>query len=786
MLFLAQLLLQRPLDTDTVALLHKCISASWPLPTVPLLRQWLHTGSHSTPQGVVRGEGCVAGSFAAAVSALPFDQQLAVLEMLLHALQTWSAADLLLTGSSLQALADVVIRVWWAQRQVKAANPSGLGTDSGQQQQQREPRQFVELLTALDGSSGQVYMHLLTLAAGRSADHTTATNSAEQQQEQQQQAELHAAVRQLLPLCMLSAAAATAISGALRKLVSTIGKQQVVAAALSNLLWVQTHAEHPPTVAAVCRLALDATGAAASTQLLAALAAHRSSRSLTALVRLWVAASAPAPGPHATDLLLLLVRLLPHAPNSHLPASILQLVMQPGSMQLTLAGPEGEEVYAASSSHIWCLGLESREVTSFLQLLCRLDAAAHPGHSAATAVAASSTGAAADGGAEGIQGSFLQQYLSGLLQYLQAAADAAAAAAAVTAAAAAAAAAAGAVTTPPAAAAAAANAAGQFVHVVEQLAVGNAGGPDMQGASLAAALQQGLRAQLQAVTQLLNSSIPSMTFLANACLMLLLLPGHCQSAVQQMMQQAAAARGDSSRPSGLLQHPAAAVQFFSSQQPALQQAAAAVTAQDFTRIAGLLKAHIKSAQLAAQAPDSAEMQTRLPALGAAQQHLQAVPSDSTSGTYGLVMTPTTVDNLNHILQVVDNPTPMLLEGATGVGKSATVAEAACRMGKQLVRFNMSSSLTESDLLGRVQMKAGPDGTVMFDRQLQPFAAAFAAGDWLLLDELNLAPSDVLQCIEQALDTGVSALQDERFLACSLLPCHAHMCPHLTGYTQTCG
>jgi midasin (ATPase involved in ribosome maturation) len=68
------------------------------------------------------------------------------------------------------------------------------------------------------------------------------------------------------------------------------------------------------------------------------------------------------------------------------------------------------------------------------------------------------------------------------------------------------------------------------------------------------------------------------------------------------------------------------------------------------------------------------------------------------------------------------------------------------------------------------MKAAPAGSAdssgaaaaaagegfVFQHQLQPFAAAFVAGDWLLLDELNLAPDNVLQCIEQALDTGVSS------------------------------
>lgn len=43
------------------------------------------------------------------------------------------------------------------------------------------------------------------------------------------------------------------------------------------------------------------------------------------------------------------------------------------------------------------------------------------------------------------------------------------------------------------------------------------------------------------------------------------------------------------------------------------------------------------------------------------------------------------------------------------------------------------------------------------QRLGPFSRAFRDGHWLLLDELNLAPDTVLQCIEQALDTGVLQL-----------------------------
>jgi len=39
---------------------------------------------------------------------------------------------------------------------------------------------------------------------------------------------------------------------------------------------------------------------------------------------------------------------------------------------------------------------------------------------------------------------------------------------------------------------------------------------------------------------------------------------------------------------------------------------------------------------------------------------------------------------------------------------------------------------------------------------QPFTRAFRDGHWLLLDELNLGPDEVLRCIETAIDTGVES------------------------------
>ncbi|CAF0986919.1 unnamed protein product [Didymodactylos carnosus] len=119
----------------------------------------------------------------------------------------------------------------------------------------------------------------------------------------------------------------------------------------------------------------------------------------------------------------------------------------------------------------------------------------------------------------------------------------------------------------------------------------------------------------------------------------------------------------------------------------------------------------------------------------------------------LVPTPTADENIKKVLEALHDPIPILLEGSTGVGKSASIIEAAYQAQRQLVRFNMSSRVTIDDLLGKV--------TLVYDANIHktvfkfingPFTVAFAQGYWMLFDELNLAQDTVLQAIESVLDT----------------------------------
>ena len=128
---------------------------------------------------------------------------------------------------------------------------------------------------------------------------------------------------------------------------------------------------------------------------------------------------------------------------------------------------------------------------------------------------------------------------------------------------------------------------------------------------------------------------------------------------------------------------------------------------------------------------------------------------SHDGTGNLVQTKTVIANLNYIQSLIDTNTPIILEGDTGAGKTAIIQECANLNSKTLIRFNMSAQTTEEDLIGKVSMDKSKQ-LVFTENQ---FTKAFVNGDWLLLDELNLASDSVLQVIESCLDRGVITYND---------------------------
>lgn len=91
--------------------------------------------------------------------------------------------------------------------------------------------------------------------------------------------------------------------------------------------------------------------------------------------------------------------------------------------------------------------------------------------------------------------------------------------------------------------------------------------------------------------------------------------------------------------------------------------------------------------------------------------------------------------------------PILLQGPTAAGKTSLVAHLARVTGKSLVRINNHEHTDLAEYLGAYVATA--DGSLVFREG--PVVQAARAGNWVVLDELNLAPPEVLESLNRLLD-----------------------------------
>jgi len=95
--------------------------------------------------------------------------------------------------------------------------------------------------------------------------------------------------------------------------------------------------------------------------------------------------------------------------------------------------------------------------------------------------------------------------------------------------------------------------------------------------------------------------------------------------------------------------------------------------------------------------------------------------------------------------------PIMLEGPTGTSKTKTIQVLCDLLNMKLIRINLSSETTIEDLMGRL-ISDKDNSFSGFTYKEGAFAEAYSKGYVLLLDEVNLAPNPVLQCMLTALDS----------------------------------
>ncbi|KAJ4356534.1 AAA ATPase midasin [Didymosphaeria variabile] len=112
--------------------------------------------------------------------------------------------------------------------------------------------------------------------------------------------------------------------------------------------------------------------------------------------------------------------------------------------------------------------------------------------------------------------------------------------------------------------------------------------------------------------------------------------------------------------------------------------------------------------------------------------------------------PTTQLNATRVVRALQLSKPILLEGNPGVGKTTLVTALARAIGKPLTRLNLSEQTDLMDLFGSdVPVEGGQAGTFAWCDA--PFLKAMKNGDWVLLDEMNLASQSVLEGLNAVLD-----------------------------------
>lgn len=112
--------------------------------------------------------------------------------------------------------------------------------------------------------------------------------------------------------------------------------------------------------------------------------------------------------------------------------------------------------------------------------------------------------------------------------------------------------------------------------------------------------------------------------------------------------------------------------------------------------------------------------------------------------------PTTTMNAMKILRALHIQKPILLEGSPGVGKTTLVAALAQAIGMPLTRINLSDQTDLMDLFGSdVPVEGAEAGT--FGWRDAPFLRAMQKGEWVLLDEMNLASQSILEGLNACFD-----------------------------------
>ncbi|XP_063299642.1 midasin [Pelobates fuscus] len=113
-----------------------------------------------------------------------------------------------------------------------------------------------------------------------------------------------------------------------------------------------------------------------------------------------------------------------------------------------------------------------------------------------------------------------------------------------------------------------------------------------------------------------------------------------------------------------------------------------------------------------------------------------------------VLTSSVKLNLRDLVRVVSAGShPVLIQGETSVGKTSLIRWLACASGNHCVRINNHEHTDIQEYIGCYT--SDTSGKLVFQEGV--LIDAMRKGYWIILDELNLAPTDVLEALNRLLD-----------------------------------
>ncbi|KAL5579519.1 hypothetical protein UlMin_011961 [Ulmus minor] len=154
-----------------------------------------------------------------------------------------------------------------------------------------------------------------------------------------------------------------------------------------------------------------------------------------------------------------------------------------------------------------------------------------------------------------------------------------------------------------------------------------------------------------------------------------------------------------------------------------------------------------SAKIMDQMVVSNLMEGKIPGHVPFDRYLSTI-SNSDSLTDNYILTGSVRENLRNVARAIFiKKYPVLLQGPTSSGKTSLIRYLAAITGHEFVRINNHEHTDLQEYLGTYITDAG--GNLVFHEGI--LVKAVRKGCWIVLDELNLAPSDVLEALNRLLD-----------------------------------